>query len=1649
MATIDFILSQRRRRRQTTPTPTPTPQTPTPTPSVTPEPTVTPTRLPNIPVDLAWNLERREPQSGVDELLSNTLRGAAQYKRGEQSGQQLAQSTQQYVSNALGLLGESMSDYAQSQEQLGQLAQEQEDRNRIQEADQEIEQKQRLKELVDAFSPAQANVGLAQALASRPDVPTEEIFDRARLIEGGQNVRNFYRAMQDVPLDRQRKLGVLNTALIKSSLTSQDLLEMIHLTDTGDYETLAEKFTRDQRLKAGEAVNAASRTEIPAPEFKEIDLETGEVTERLQAARVEEIPSGIFLTPEDVKPSKGFPDPFDVARNAAEQIPFIGELVKKVPEIPSPADALGFSFKIAGEYEETEVKPLAAQMWKIMSTPPTEDGGYLNLRKASDPRNVQEFENLPIASQIALEIVFDPANALPAVGFGNDWVKLFRVIGRVGNAIGRRTIPESLKPAVRAIFKGADLTKPLTDEQIAVRELLEVPGRPSEVEELRAAAEGLVVPGQEPVARPLEEVRAGLEVPGVPEEAVLEVPGRVEPGVPEELISTELEGIQIDKFGRRAKVVEAVPEAAPARVAEAVPEEAAPIPTRAETTEVREAQAAKTRRIEAENAFKRAKAQKPEEVSASRQVTEAEDALTRAREARADLDEVAARTTVQKQNLAARVRRADRLIKTKDKALERSRTINYNKAVRTAENVLNETKLAESKANRMLQRTATARAKTQKAIAAREAKAQVAPTQKVVVTLAEHRARASLAGTPELAGHALRIRDQIRAAIRLAPARAEVIREVQRKKTGQLAIALRGAKTTKELLSARGVTKGAVEFPDFKIPEALRATPEERFQIESAVREYFLARGRPRDGDNAIHALDKIFPDEQGNAHLLKLMPFERELLAQAFGPELMVDLAKKLPVDIGEEIVSGINVSRLIMTGLWDVSFGLRQAAMAVPNRPGIWGKNMARYFNTFVSADAYAELRRSILDDPWFGLSQATGEKEGAKKLFLPVIESAGPLGEVAEEALLGLSERTYVGRFVSQIPGAKQTNRSANAFISSLRMDTFKNLTSKLIPRSDRARFLAASAKEQVDLARSLVGEDLLNQLRAFVTETTGRGTLGPLNKYSTLLNALFFAPKFVAGKVTPLRFAVTGKNWAMRRIVIEEYVRFLGTWGTIAGAIYAANKAGLTDMTVELSPISTDHGKIKIGPTRIDIAGGMQPLIRYSAQLISGKSKTATGDTVDIDVMDTAFRFVQSKLSPPAQVVLSTATGETFIGEEYNFQRFLQNNFVPLFIQDIIEGFQEGGAAGGILGMWGWVGLGVQTYETDSEKTAAIILDEFEQGNIGRLENGELNPEYDKEDFPTTLGEVGKASPKDRAFINEKYADSDLFKEREVRTQRTLDDLSRSELAALGSDLSDSVGDQVQAKVEDLAQQYRSSAARDRGEVFRNGVSDALTAQRGARGLINEFLQDRGVELGERPEEPGPRQDMFDYFSIFNKYPNADTNPDEADKMFNELDQFMESIGPDRKAEIEAGTGLRFSQIPEYNQLREDRKTLRDSGFFDRSDNAWSQLQGRFTFLKSFKDIDAYKEARFEYLVRTIGRARAGVQLDRDPNILRFNNLMKLSLIDWRFNNPDLIPIADKWGYRKLAATDIPLIEEGETGRPRGPIGPVSPVGPLGQ
>jgi hypothetical protein len=414
----------------------------------------------------------------------------------------------------------------------------------------------------------------------------------------------------------------------------------------------------------------------------------------------------------------------------------------------------------------------------------------------------------------------------------------------------------------------------------------------------------------------------------------------------------------------------------------------------------------------------------------------------------------------------------------------------------------------------------------------------------------------------------------------------------------------------------------------------------------------------------------------------------EIRLFEKAFGPDTAADLQASAPFfkkayNTGLEI---INVPRSLKSS-FDISAPFRQGLVLGARHPAMWAREWGPMLKAFKSERAYEDIMEDIASRPTF---------EAMQRARLAITDLGG----------LGTREEAFMSNLAEIVPGVRASGRAYTGFLNKFRADAFDN-------------YLQIAEAQ----GRDITDEALLKSISSWVNHATGRGSLKNFEAAMKPMNAVFFSPRLIASRLQLLNPAYYARLDPFAR---QQALRGMAQLtGAVSLTLYMAKFAGAD---VGIDPRSADFGKIKVGDTRVDIAGGFQQYLVVAARLVRGETVSSTtgevqrleGGFAKPSRADIAQRFGEQKFAPVPGFVRDWAKNENFAGEEFDPAREGIRSFAPFGVESIYDTRSEGAAPAIATGVLGSVGFGLQTYEskpaapkppgTEAEKVAASIKTE---------------------------------------------------------------------------------------------------------------------------------------------------------------------------------------------------------------------------------------------------------------------------------------------------------------------------------------------------
>ena len=341
------------------------------------------------------------------------------------------------------------------------------------------------------------------------------------------------------------------------------------------------------------------------------------------------------------------------------------------------------------------------------------------------------------------------------------------------------------------------------------------------------------------------------------------------------------------------------------------------------------------------------------------------------------------------------------------------------------------------------------------------------------------------------------------------------------------------------------------------------------------------------------------------------------------------------------------MNFPRAVMASN-DFSAPLRQGLPLI-HKKQFW-TSLDDMFKSWGSENAFRAVQESIFEKPLFK------SRVGPSGKILPSFAEDAGL-KLTDLTNLSSREEALMSTWAEKLPGVRRSNRAYTAFLNKLRADVFEDLVSS-------SKVFGADAEVNIPLARELAN---------FVNVSSGRGSLGSLEKSAVALNSTFFSPRLIASRLQMLNphYYIMADP-----IVRKEALKSLfavAAVGNTVGQLVKMSGAG----TIESNSTSSDFGKIRVGNIRIDPFGGFQQYVVAANRLVQGKTKSSvTGSEYKLGEkfgrptrLDVIGRFGESKLNPVISFVTGILRGKDFTGQPFNIPEEIASRFVSIFFQDL--------------------------------------------------------------------------------------------------------------------------------------------------------------------------------------------------------------------------------------------------------------------------------------------------------------------------------------------------------------------------------------------
>jgi hypothetical protein len=449
----------------------------------------------------------------------------------------------------------------------------------------------------------------------------------------------------------------------------------------------------------------------------------------------------------------------------------------------------------------------------------------------------------------------------------------------------------------------------------------------------------------------------------------------------------------------------------------------------------------------------------------------------------------------------------------------------------------------------------------------------------------------------------------------------------------------------------------------------------------------------------------------------LYILNAEKEALQERVAREQR-KLEKTTVRDVLKEIA---NIPRTLVSGLFDMGAAFSQGVYRIYSNPILSAKAFTEGAKQFFSEKRHDQWLADLRSSPEFKLI-----KDDMK------IAISDPDGKISEQE--GVIIAKYANFLYDTIaraitfgyrPATKMI-QSLNPILASQRaFDGYMNYI-----RVNSALKLAKALENDGYTPES--NPEVFEQAGDFVNTTTGRASLGSLDKSAGWLSSILFAPRKVAAELklfTPYAFYYYAKMPAAVR------KRALLNFGTFAMSVIASHtllKAALDATRGEdeeedrefWDSDSPNFMSFKIGNQRVSFLGGVKTTIVFMSRLLGDRfvdqfgRESKFGERFGKKIntkLDLVLRFGLGKLAPTPGVLRDIAEKPNY--EDYD--EIYQNVIMPIWLQDAKEMQKDNPAEmQALFHLLGFVGANVRTVNPDSMKDKIVFKEKVRGEEVKR-------------------------------------------------------------------------------------------------------------------------------------------------------------------------------------------------------------------------------------------------------------------------------------------------------------------------------------------
>lgn len=371
--------------------------------------------------------------------------------------------------------------------------------------------------------------------------------------------------------------------------------------------------------------------------------------------------------------------------------------------------------------------------------------------------------------------------------------------------------------------------------------------------------------------------------------------------------------------------------------------------------------------------------------------------------------------------------------------------------------------------------------------------------------------------------------------------------------------------------------------------------------------------------------------------------PAEKVLEDIPSGPESVSDPDEKLRWKDALDLLGPFQRS---VQSMGEMSRPLRQAKIPTLLHPFSSGPAFKNMFKAAVDPDHVSKVMAEVDARPFANIKEFKLDPE------------SGELGDVTRnlyrEAGLRMSDlkEAFPSGLAEKIPVLKHATKRSEA--------AYQAYGDTIIP-NEFDRIMKKYGYSETNLPDN----ETLRQIGETVNTLAGSGGGGQFFEDAVPTAQKFlYSPRYQKSQADLLNpWNYSGKSRRFGDIGAKELRRDVGTFGGLAVGGIAGIDALSDDVDVTWNPLDTDFAKIKVGDTRFNPLGAMNPLIRTGARLSKNAGNFFGGDEFNelieplvgeelankkVDAGFTLGNFARSKLAPGA----ATLGADYFMGQKKN-------------------------------------------------------------------------------------------------------------------------------------------------------------------------------------------------------------------------------------------------------------------------------------------------------------------------------------------------------------------------------------------------------------